>query len=293
MSGDVVGYSALGVVFSVASDNVDVLEMIDRLYVHCRTSLPPTHAFEIVSDAHGWALGLDGVAVLRDAPESLTLERMAWEVNQIAWASAAPGLFVHAGAVILDDVGVMLCAGSARGKSTLTMGLCERGARYLSDEIAVIDVDSGSNSDDADAAAPVTRYTMTGFARPIALRHGSWPLVGRFAPNSPPQVAEFMDDVWFVVPPDMASSSPIDVIAFPIYDAAASDRIEPITVDEATAIIGDQAPNLARLGPLGIEAVASLVESATTVRLVFSDLEAACALLREVAAAAAPSRPAG
>src|SRR5438046_2126706 len=131
---DAVAYTALDTVFSVASDNIDVLELLDRLYVHCRTDREAEHHFEVVSAAYGWALGLDGRGILRDAPEALTLERFAWEVNQLAWGSHADDqLLVHAGVVSIDGAGVVLCAGSGRGKSTLVMGLCERGARYLSD----------------------------------------------------------------------------------------------------------------------------------------------------------------
>jgi hypothetical protein len=267
---DAVAYSALGVTFGVASDDVDVLELIDRLYVHCRISGEPAHAFEIVHDGEGWALGLDGATVLRDAPASLALERFAWEVNQLAWSSSTPGVFVHAGAVRLEGAGVLLCAGSGRGKSTLTMGLCERGARYLSDEIAVLDIE---------------RATMHGFARPIALRYGSWPLVERLEPNCPPEVADFMDDVWFLVPPEVERECAVDAIVFPIYDPTVPVRLDRVEPSEAVAILADQSPNLVRRGPDARDDLARLVGSVRCRRLVFSDLAAACEL---VAAAAVP-----
>jgi hypothetical protein len=268
---DVQSYSAIGVTFSVASDDIGALELVDRLYAHCRVDGSPAHAFEIVHDDDGWALGLDGTAVLRDAPAALTLERFAWEVNQLAWASDRPGLFVHAGAVTLDGNGVMLCAGSARGKSTLTMGLCERGARYLSDEIAIVDLD----------ASP--RARMGGFTRPIALRDGSWALVDRLAPNCPPDVASFMEDVWFLVPQDVVDDAPVDVIVFPIYDEDARTRLEPISHDEAAAIVADQAPHLGALGKRGVDGTRAMVGAARLGRLVYSDLDEACALVRDLA----------
>ena len=270
---DTAAYAALDSVFSVASDDVDVLELIDRIYAHCRTDQAPEHHFEVVTDEDGWALGLDSTAVLRDAPASLTLERFAWEVNQLAWASVDAGLLIHAGAVRVDGAGVVLCAGSGRGKSTLTLGLCERGAEYMSDEIAVVDLAAGVRAE---------RFTMRGFPRPIGLRHGSWPLVERFEPNCHPHVAMFMDDVWFIAPPVAVEEAGVDVIVFPIYDASAHDRVEPITTSEAAAIIGDQAPNLAHFGSSALDDVARLVTSATTARLVFSDLGAACDLVRDL-----------
>ncbi|HEY3831909.1 MAG TPA: hypothetical protein VGO03_06425 [Acidimicrobiia bacterium] len=272
---DAAAYAALDSAFSVASDDVHVLELIDRLYAHCRTDREPEHRFEVVSDEVGWALGLDGVAVLRDAPASLALERLAWEVNQLAWRSVDAGLLIHAAAVRIDGTGVVLCAGSGRGKSTLALGLCERGAEYMSDEIAVVDL--------AGVAAEA-RCALRGFPRPIGLRHGSWPLVERFEPNCHPQVALFMDDVWFIAPPVAAFEASVDVLVFPIYDASANDRVEAIAASEAAAIVGDQAPNLARFGSSALDDVQRLVASATTARLVFSDLGAACDLVRDLVA---------
>ncbi len=276
---DVAAYAALAAVFTVASDDVDVLELIDRLYVHCRTDAEPEHRFEIVTDEDGWALALDGVAILRDAPASLTLERLAWEINQLAWACDDLGLLVHAGAVSIGGAGVVLCAGSGRGKSTLTLGLCERGAQYLSDEIAVLEVPAR-----APASPEPANVSMRGFPRPIALRPGSWPLVERFEPNCPPDVALFMDDVWFIAPPDAAREAIVKAVVFPIYEEGAHDRIEAIAAPEAAAILGDQTPNLARFGAHARDAVDRVLESVTAARLVFSNLPTACDLVRGLVA---------
>lgn len=57
-------------------------------------------------------------------------------------AEHAPGLtFIHAGAVALEEVGIVLPGRSFAGKTTLTAALLAAGATYYSDEYAVLDGD--------------------------------------------------------------------------------------------------------------------------------------------------------
>ena len=59
-------------------------------------------------------------------------------------ASQAPDhVFVHAGAVAVGRVGLMLPGPALVGKSTLVAALVHAGASYLSDEYAVLDRDGG------------------------------------------------------------------------------------------------------------------------------------------------------
>ncbi len=61
---------------------------------------------------------------------------------QSALARAAAGwTFVHAGVVAIDGAALVLPASSRAGKSTLVAALLRAGARYGSDELAVIDQD--------------------------------------------------------------------------------------------------------------------------------------------------------
>jgi hypothetical protein len=48
-------------------------------------------------------------------------------------------LFLHAGVVLKNNEAIILPGSSGIGKSTLVMGLLERGFKFLSDELAVID----------------------------------------------------------------------------------------------------------------------------------------------------------
>lgn len=57
---------------------------------------------------------------------------------QIAW-HARTVLFVHAGAVALNGRGILVLGPSRSGKSTLVAALAEAGAKYYSDDYAVLD----------------------------------------------------------------------------------------------------------------------------------------------------------
>jgi serine kinase of HPr protein (carbohydrate metabolism regulator) len=47
---------------------------------------------------------------------------------------------LHAGVVSWQDKGIVLCGGMKGGKSTLTLGLVQNGFKFLSDEVAFIDL---------------------------------------------------------------------------------------------------------------------------------------------------------
>jgi hypothetical protein len=82
--------------------------------------------------------GLDLVASARDMP-SLVTQLQAWldrAVLQQIGASLAP---VHAGVVAWEGGAILLPAGSGSGKTSLVAALIQRGARYYSDELALID----------------------------------------------------------------------------------------------------------------------------------------------------------
>jgi hypothetical protein len=54
-------------------------------------------------------------------------------------SASRDGVFVHAGAVSIDDMAVLLPARSHAGKTSLVQALLARGATYISDEYAVLD----------------------------------------------------------------------------------------------------------------------------------------------------------
>jgi hypothetical protein len=65
--------------------------------------------------------------------------RIVSEVHSAIAQHAQPWVFVHAGVVAWQGVGIVIPGRSLAGKSSLVRVLVERGATYLSDEYAVLD----------------------------------------------------------------------------------------------------------------------------------------------------------
>jgi hypothetical protein len=99
-----------------------------------------------------YALRAEPLCLLRDgvscapaeAPTDLLLQ-LEIELLHDVTTSVPPGWLLHAGAVALAsraahaDRAIVLVGASGAGKSTMTLGLVARGARYVSDELVLID----------------------------------------------------------------------------------------------------------------------------------------------------------
>lgn len=93
----------------------------------------------------------DGLHELYIAGMPLSFYRYEWELLlhfkarlvEFFWRGKTKPLLLHAGAIAKNSRGVLLVGPDGAGKSTLTLGLVERGFRYLSDEYGIIDLDTG------------------------------------------------------------------------------------------------------------------------------------------------------
>lgn len=108
-----------------------------------------------VFDAPG--RGLDGRSAV--SPTSVA-NRLQTELNAVVCehACAAGRVLLHAGTLTLDGATLLLVGTSGAGKTTLTAALLAVGARYLSDEFAVLD--------------PATR-SVAAYAKPLTVKRGA------------------------------------------------------------------------------------------------------------------------
>ena len=109
-----------------------------RLHVSEVPGPDPDLSLAFVEGADGWELIIDdessGVASL-----AVQWDR-AWRHLELQMAARSEDpVFVHAGAVAIDGVGIVLPGRSGLGKTTLVLGLCRAGATYFSDEYALLD----------------------------------------------------------------------------------------------------------------------------------------------------------
>jgi hypothetical protein len=84
----------------------------------------------------------DGEPVLIEVEERHAVGTLVWWLNRLVAASSSH-LVLHAGCVAGRTGGVLLPGGSGAGKSWLTGACVDDGLAYLSDEHAVVDLDTG------------------------------------------------------------------------------------------------------------------------------------------------------
>ncbi len=203
-----------------------------------------------------------GHSLLRDVRVAAVLDRIVWEVNQLAWRANPAAVLVHGGLVERAGRAVLVTGPSGVGKTTLVASLCLRGFGYLSDEIAAL-----------GPSGP------TAFAKPLSIRPGAQARFGPFAP--PADLSELMTSAWYV-PLASATANEVAVVVFVDHDDQRSTALRRVPRAEALVRLCDQTPNLAASGAVGFRRLAAMVRGAQSVDLVANDLGLAADLVVDV-----------
>ena len=199
--------------------------------------------------------GFDGTPPFQPLPAHQGFALLEWGLN---WAIAAychQYLIVHAAIVERDDRALLLPAPPGSGKSTLCAALVARGWRLLSDELALIDIDSGR-------AIPIPR--------PISLKNQSIALIGGFWPEA--KMSAIVPDtlkgsVVHVQPPPanvQASRSfpKLGWIVLPRYEADRPTELVPLSRGVGFMQLVDNAFNYSMHGRRGFEVLSDIVAGA-------------------------------
>jgi hypothetical protein len=134
--------------------------------------LPPARASDgiasVVSvtepgDGGPFEIHLDDVTIASAPTPAEAADAVLSACNRVATTEPPDAVRIHGGVVALGDRAVVICGESGTGKSTLTAALVQRGWRYLTDEVAVID--------------PST-FAVTPYPKWIDLSPGSLDLLG-------------------------------------------------------------------------------------------------------------------
>lgn len=191
-------------------------------------------------------------------------------LNWCIYSHAHRYFIIHAAAVERHGRTVILPAPPGSGKSTLCAALVHRGWRLLTDELTLIDPNSG-------LALPL--------ARPISLKDESLEVIRRFAPAvvvGPMSPNTVKGNVAHVAPPTesvhlMATSSRPAWVVFPKYRAKAA--LSVTTVSKATALmrVADSAVNYSILGTQGFETLSRVMDGVDSYEFEYSDLHEAIA----------------
>jgi HprK-related kinase A len=274
--------------------------------VHVRSSLPPVaegigllyadyplcveqgfadfHVnFERVPGLRGWVrpqvrFDHDGHAPFESLPAAQAFALFEWALNWCVSSYAHRYLMIHSAVVEKNGRAALLPAPSGSGKSTLCAALVSKGWRLLSDELALLRLDTGE---------------LVPLPRPISLKNGSIGLISEYAPGTvfgrPARdtvkgtVAHMKAPTASVV--RAAETARPAWIVFPRYEAGAAALLAPVAPARAFLRAAENAFNYSVLGADGFRAVARLIDTTHTFDFSYSALDDAVAVFEQLAGA--------
>ncbi len=204
-----------------------------------------------------------------------------WGLNWCVAAHAHQYLTIHAAVIERDGRAAVLPAPPGSGKSTLCAGLVHRGWRLLSDELALLDMDSGM---------------IHGMARPVSLKNASIEAIRAFVPEAvmTRAVPDTAKGTVALMQPPVASvrrvrePSRATWIVLPSYEAGAAPVFSPHGKERTFMTLAEQSFNYDMHGARGFEAMGRLVDQCECLRFNYGRLEDAAAAFDRLAAGNAP-----
>jgi HprK-related kinase A len=208
-------------------------------------------------------------------PTDTHLPLLEWGINYLLAQRLNHRLLLHAGVVEIDGRAIVMPALPGTGKSTLTAALVASGARLLSDEFGVVDLERGR---------------LHPLVRPVSLKNASIDVIGAFAPSASigPRFAGTRKGTVAYLAPDARSyrerRTPAlpGLVLFPRYQPGAKVRIESLSKARAFAKLAVNSFNYEMLGPDGFDAVGRLLEGSLVARMTYSELADAILAIREL-----------
>lgn len=218
----------------------------------------------------------DDFVPFKPLPHDHAFPMLEWGLNWAVANHAHWYLVLHAAVIECGGRAAILPAPPGSGKSTLTAALVQRGWRLLSDELTLIDPDTG---------------LVHGLARPVSLKNTSLPLLRAWAPEAvfgPPAHDTLKGTVAHMKPPPESvarmdePARPAWVI-FPRYVPDAAPRLTPHPRGDALLEFARNAFNYSILGSRGYDTLARLIASVECFDFHYSRLEDALATFTRLA----------
>jgi len=210
----------------------------------------------------------DGERGFVPLPVAQGFAMLEWGLNWCVAAHAHQYLLIHAAVLERDGRALLLPAPPGSGKSTLCAALLHRGWRLLSDELALLDMDSGR---------------IRGMARPVNLKNESIEIIRRFETGAQltaavPNTAK--GSVALMRPPGAAVLSAHEParptwIVLPRYRAGAEAVFTAAGKASTFMAVAEQSFNYDIHGARGFQALGRLVDRCRTLSFEYSRLDEA------------------
>lgn len=240
-------------------------------HVRVRFSRGPRRLYRVQSE-----FDLDGVVPFKPLPGKQAFAMLEWGMNWCIYTHAHHLLVLH-GAVLERNGGAMILpAPSGSGKSTLCAAMMYRGWRLLSDELILIDLESG---------------LVHPLCRPVSLKNQSIALIREFAPGAvmTAPIAETAKGSVAHLKPDAeniaraADVVPVCWAVFPGYTSGSDTQLTAVSKADTFMTLVDNAFNYSLLAERGFNTLAKVGEGLDGFQLIYSDMEHAIATLNQLA----------
>lgn len=270
----------LGFDVEVRSDIHEVIELVETVWAPLLVDdAPAEHVFTVTVTPPEpralpeWRLHLDGLLVVASPVPAIAVTHLLWEANRQALEHTPGRALLHAAAVAHGDRAALLVGPQESGKSTLAAALVGRyGLGYLTDEAVALDPGTG-------AVAPYPKYVSVGA--------NVGDLIPELEPLDDPRLLPLLGDLT-VVPATtfgqarLAPATRAAVVVLPTYLPDAPTEVEVLSPAAALHAIAQHAYHVGRDGDLVMDALARVAATAPCVRVHGADLDAACAVVRDL-----------
>jgi hypothetical protein len=236
---------------------------------------PGFHDFHVeVRRSTGWRrwvrpqaeFSFDGARSFVPLPLDQCFTMLEWGLNWCVAAHAHQYLLIHAAVLERNGVAALLPAPPGSGKSTLCAALALRGWRLITDELALVDMDTG---------------LVTGMARPINLKNQSIDVMRRFEPSAvltDPVPNTNKGTVALMRPPDAAVHRRLEParpawVVLPRYRAGAAPQLTEVERASTFMALAEQSFNYDIHGERGFAALGRLVSACRTFGFEYSALD--------------------
>lgn len=218
----------------------------------------------------------DGERPFKPLPRTQSFAMLEWGLNWCVASHAHTHLVIHAASLEKDGRALIMPAPPGSGKSTLCAALMLSGWRLLSDELTLIDLESG---------------WIHPLARPVNLKNASIDLIAKKFPHARfgPVVPDTHKGRISHLKPDRRSvheaprPARAEWVVYPRFASNAPTTRRPVGPAKSFMSLAGNAFNYTLLGREGFLAVGALTRKTQAFSLEFGDLDAAIEVLEALA----------
>jgi hypothetical protein len=271
-----------GLRFDVHYQDEGVQSAIVPILGHLELSTPPDCAdrpgmeFNLAVAEATYILRAEGIEVHRSAALDDIIEKLTLAVIDYVYESIEWLVSLHAAAVGNEAACVLIPGASGAGKSTLTAALVASGAKYLTDDLVLLDK---------------TELDVVPVPSALTLKSGSWTALELRIPglSSLPSYWRADREVRYWAPPAAAVAGqpiPAKAIVFPHYQGDAQPTLAPLSALEALhRIVAAPCTVKGPITPETVDRLTGWASRTTSYVLTYNSLDDAVAIVERLLAA--------